>query len=413
MADVVVETLILADLPQYTNRTGVVWTDKDIGYLFFSGSAGASLLYRKTTDGGATWSSAISLGATFLVHLDIWFDRWTPGDAGTKIHIWWLENTTDDLHYRSLDTSDDSLGTSRIIHLGTTFGEGTRDKKMVSGTKAVGGNLYVQFWGDQNGERGFYRSEDSGANWFGRTDGADGDEVDEVICLPNADSSDDQDICIVYWDRSTNALSIKKYDDSLNTWSTTGIAAGIQDSTVLLQMSAMVRHSDGFIIGTIWSKVDDVTADLLIFEISLAIPAIGFQTNVVTNSDDCVCCSILINQNNNDLYVAYLGNEDGSQEYQATLTAFYKKSTDGGVTWGSQTAYQEGVADDMRYISAGCSTPGIGEGRFEPVFYNDDDFDLLVNKVNSVELLEVAGGGGGSHQSSARGIHRGVLRGVA
>jgi hypothetical protein len=392
MADVAVDTGVFAGFQLRAQRSGPVWTDEDTGYIFFINSAN-DVRYRKTTDGGASWAASVLIDATTAISLDIWFDKWTPGDSGTLIHVWWLESTSDDLHYRSLDTSTDTLGTDRIVFAGTSFSSTfDRTSHAVSGTKAVGGNLYVQFWGDTAGERGFYRSVDAGVAWTSRTDGADGDAPDEVICLPDDDSADNQDIVMIYWDRSANEISIKKYDDSGNSWGETSISGSMSDTNLIMQMSAVVRHSDGHIIVAAWSNIDSATADLKVWDITLATPTITAKTDVVTDSDDCVGAALFIDQNNDDLYCAYLGDEDGSETWQSTLTAFYKKSDDGAGTWGAQTAYQEGAADDERYIDAGHSTPGSAAGRFEPVFFNADLLDLFVNKVNSVEITVAVAG---------------------
>jgi hypothetical protein len=391
MADVAVETAAFAQSYLRNQRIGPVWTDGDTGYLFFINSA-SDVRYRKTTDGGASWAASVLIDATTATSLNIWFDKWTRGDSGTLIHIWWLESATDDVHYRSLDTSSDTLGTDRTVFNGTTFSStSSRASHAISGTKAVGGNLYVQFWGDALGERGFYRSVDAGVNWTSRTDGADGNPIDEVICLPDDDSADNEDIVMIYWDRSANDIFIKKYDDSGNSWGATVIDANMLDSSAVMQMSAVVRHSDGHIILAAWSALDTATADLKIWDITLATPTITAKTDVVTDSDDCVGAALFIDQNNDDLYCAYLGDEDGSETWQDALTAFYKKSEDGAGTWGAQTAYQEGAADDERYIDAGHSTPGSAAGRFEPVWFNDDLADLFVNKVNSVEITVAVG----------------------
>lgn len=389
MADVLVETLIVPSSEVHYRRIGPVWTDGDTGYIFFIDNM-SDVRYRKTTDGGANWAASVLVDATTAVGLDVWFDKWTPGDSGTLVHIWWLEVAGHDVRYRTLDTSDDSLGTERLVFDGTSFEQGSRFDHAISGTKAVGGNLYVQFWGDNDGERGFYRSVDAGANWTSRTDGADGNACDEVLCFPDDDSADNEDIVMIYWDRSANALSIKKYDDSGNSWGETAIASSMNDSTIVMQMSAVVRHSDGHIIVAAWSALDSATADLRVWDITLATPTITAKTDVVTDADDCVCVGLFIDQNNDDLYCAYLGNEDGSEVWADTLTAFYKKSDDGAGTWGAQQAYQEGAADDERYICSGHSTPGSAAGRFEPVWFNDDLVDLYVNKVNSVEITVVA-----------------------
>ncbi len=392
MADVAVETGAQTSLHTRSTRLGPVWTDEDTGYVFFpEGTVTVTLRYRKTTDGGASWAAPVTIDTATVIAMDIWFDKWTPGDSGTVIHIWWAESTGHLVHYRSLDTSDDSLGTDRTVFTGTSFEPGTtRLNHAITGTKAVGGNLYVQFWGDNDGEQDFYRSIDSGVNWTDRLTGGDGNEPDEVLLLPDDDSADNQDVVMLYWDRSADELSIKKYDNSANTWGETSISGSMNDTGNLLNMSAVVRHSDGHIIVAAWTDLDVATADLKVWDITLATPTITAKTDVVTDSDDCAGAALFIDQNTDDLYCAYLGNEDGSEVLFTTVTAFYKKSDDGAGTWGAQSAYQEGAADDMRYINAGHSTPGSAAGRFEPVWFNDDLDDLFVNKVNSVEITVTA-----------------------
>jgi hypothetical protein len=399
MADVAVETVLSANLETRNVRSGPVWTDENTGYVFFADGS-QDVRYRKTTDGGASWAASVLIDATSYSALDVWFDKWTPGDTGTVIHIWWMEGTGDDVHYRSLDTATDTLGTDEIVFAGVSFETTSRFTHGISGTKAVGGNLYVQFWGDNDGERGFYRSEDDGDTWGSQTDGADGNAVDEVLCLPDADSSDPDDIVMIYWDRSANEISIKKYDDTgaggNGSWSETSISGSMNDSTLYLQLSAVVRHSDGHIIVAAWTALDSGTLidDLKVWDITLATPTITAKTDVITNTNDCVCVGLFIDQNTDDLYCAYLGDEDGSETWGTTVTAFYKKITAADFAadnaWGAQTAYQEAAADDEKYISAGHSTPGSAAGRFEPVWQNDDLNDFFVNKVNSVEITVVA-----------------------
>ncbi|KKL58986.1 hypothetical protein LCGC14_2219850 [marine sediment metagenome] len=387
MADVAVETAAQGDSEIWNLRCGPVWIDGDTGYIVFADSAN-DIRYRKTTDGGANWAASVLIDAGTVRGLDVWFDKWTPGDSGTKIHIWWLETLSDDVHYRSLDTSGDTLGTDITVFDGTTFSNtATRAQMTISGTKAVGGNLYVQFWGASGaGERGFYRSVDNGANWTSRTDGADGDLVDEVLCLPDDDSADNQDIVVVYWDRSADEISLKKYDNSGNSWSETSISGSMADGSMTLQMSAVVRHSDGHIIVAAWSAFDAATADLKVWDITLATPTITAKTDVMTDVNECACVALFIDQNTDDLYVSYLGQDDGGQTFPTDVQAHYQKSSDGGGTWGGETTYQANAVDDERYISAGHSTPGSAAGRYEPVFFNDDLSDLFVNVTNSIEL---------------------------
>lgn len=389
MADVRVDSSGFSTLYSAARRLGPVWTDDNTGYLIYIDGS-SDIVYRKTITGGASWGSRVVIDATSAWAVDLWFDKWTPGDSGTLIHIWWVESLTDDVHYRTLDTATDSLGVDRTVFNGSSFSTiPGRNYQAVTGTKAVGGNLYVQFWGDGDGEHGFYRSAD-GITWVSRTDGADGNEADEVLLFPDADSADNQDVAMVYWDRSADEISLKKYDNSGNSWSETSISGSMIDVTGSMQMSGLVRHSDGKLLLFAWNRIDYSESDLMVFEIDLATPTITPKTNVVTDSDDCVCVAAFIDQNNDHLYCSYLGQDDGAQTYGSSLQAHYKKSTDGAASWTAETTYQADSADDERYISAGHSTPGAAAGRFQPMFFNDDLNDLFVNKDNSVAISAAA-----------------------
>lgn len=386
MADVAVTTSTASTVHTLQQRSGPIYTSKSCGYQFYMNSS-SRVFFKSTTDGGATWSPAFgtSLTGSSGNHFDIYCEKWTPGDTGPLIHVVWMNTSNRDVEYRSLDTSDDSLGTTVAVALDVAFGIG-RSSANISTTKAVGGNLYTQFWGDGAGGRGFSRSTDNGSNWTARTDGADGDEADEILLFPDPDSADTNDIAMIYWDRSADEITLKKYDDSANTWSETVVSSGMVDSDSILQMSAVLRLSDGHVILAAWNGFDVSTADLKVFDIAVGTTTVITKTDVITNADDCVAVGLFIDQNTDDLYCAYLGNEDGSETFGTSLTAFYKKSTDGGDTWGSQTTYQEDVADDEKYISAGSSTPGALDGLFQPSFFNDDLNDVFVNVNNSVAL---------------------------
>ena len=112
MADVAVDTGIQTSFESAPRRIGLVWTDEDTGYVVFTDNVLNDTWYRKTTDGGANWAAAVLVDLGSRVSgIDVWFDKWTPGDSGTLLHIWWMDSNNDTVQYRTLDTSDDSLGT--------------------------------------------------------------------------------------------------------------------------------------------------------------------------------------------------------------------------------------------------------------------------------------------------------------
>ncbi len=87
-----------------------VFISDQVGYTFYRDSTG-QCVYSKTTNGGNSWSTAILVDAqTDCIKLNVWYDRWTPGDtSGTNIHIATLDTSDDDIFYNRLDTNTDTL----------------------------------------------------------------------------------------------------------------------------------------------------------------------------------------------------------------------------------------------------------------------------------------------------------------
>ncbi len=374
MADITVGTSVQSLLHRKSVRAGPVWINTNAAYIFYVDGS-SDLVYQKTSDGGATWAAAVSVKAATLIKTSIWYDRWTPGNAGRLIHIAYSEADGDDILYRNLNTLDDSLSTEVEVVDGASYSNGNWDTGAIDVVRARGGNLYLAFWGDADGEFGFYRSTDNGATWTSRAQLADGDEADGIILMPG-NETDEDDIWCIYWDRSADEISIKAYDNSGDSWSKTVIAASMPDSNAYYQMSASPRHSDNHVILVAWSA-----AFLLVYDIASSGAYTGSVTFVLADTGDTAQAAVLINQQNNDIYVAYL--KGGT--WEATVDVKYKKSTDGGTTWGSEQSYSEAAADDIRALWAGISV-GPDGGRFQPTFFNIDLTDLFINLVNTIYI---------------------------
>ncbi len=89
--------------------------------------------------------------------------------------------------------------------------------------------------------------------------------------------------------------------------------------------------------------------------------------------------------------MGYLGDDDSADAYLSTVQVFYKVSTDGGATWGSEVAYSEDAADDFRCLT--CDLGGT-ESLWSMSWYDDDDNDLFFGVTNSIEITAPAVGGG-------------------
>jgi len=398
MADVTIEAAASASFSYRAVRGGVFWTSPTVGYVIYL-NVNDDLVYRKTADGGATWGNATEIVAAAscdALAYDCWADWQTEGDAGTKIHIAYMSLDTGEVRYVYLDTSDDSVGGDDLIE--TCQGTGTFldvtafQRHMVSITKTRGGNLAVAikyYDSNQATFNSFYTSPDADT-WTSKTNPYEQPE-DYCLLFPG-NEADNQDLWGVYWDVSADEISLKTFDDSGNSWGEQSISGSMAENASFLQMAGAIRLSDGHLILAAWNMIDNAAADLMTWDINGA-GSITAKTNVLTNSAESFLVSVFINQANDDIYIAYA---KGTTAF-SLVAAFYQKSIDGGANWGGQTALQADAEDDERGIYCGAVKAAWG-GKFQPVWFNNDLFDIFTNTDNGISIA--AAGGGPAAESS-------------
>ncbi len=384
MVDVTIEAAAQMALYTRTFRNKFALSSL-ILYEFFTDSAN-DLFYRKSVDGGLTWAVGVNLssipGDVLVTKFSIWPEWHTPGDTGPLVHIVWTESTNDDVHYRSLDTSDDSLGTPTIVFLGATHGGDTWDVNIVDITKLRNGDLICAFAIDAVGESGASRSTDGGTVWTPISDIFDGNPVDNVRLFPS--DSDTDDAIAIYWDYSTNELSRKVFDGTANTWTETLISAGFNEfstSFAGLQMDASILKSNGNIYLAAWTDASATPSDLKTFIITAT--SITAKTDVITSEINHLATSMQIDQATGNVYVVYGG--DPADAFPGALNIRYKVSNDAMTTWAAAVQLNQDVASDMRAVYTDKSSHPNG-GRFEPSWFLDTPDDLMTNFVNSIVL---------------------------
>ena len=335
-------------------------------YVFYINSS-SDLVYKKSTNRGKSWSSPVNIHVSTVARCAIWFDRWTPGDTGTVVHIWDIDDVSDDVAYFSLDISTDTLGnggTPITVFAGATTSTSTTQ---LTGAKARGGNLLCVFNLDGGTEIGSYRSTDAGATWGAR---ADANEVaEDFYLLFPGNEADSQDMWLVYWDTSANEISLKVYDDSADSWGETSISGSmteVSQTTAYSQMAGSIRASDNHLLLVAWNAYDSATGDLNTWDINGA-ASITAKTDVVTNSDDCILAHLAVAPNGT-VHCTYAGKSDGSQTAKTALGIYRKSSNDGMATW---TAEYTVNAD---YIDAVCALTGAqqSEGSFPLICWSND-----------------------------------------
>ena len=385
MADTLVHLSVSAGLDsENLGLQGPYWLNKDKGIIVFA-DVNREISFSRTIDEGANWSkTVIEIGTTD--NLVCWFDQETPGDSGSIVHLFWLDDDDDEAKYVDIDINDGSVGTIRTIASGLTMG--LSNTQRIAITKTVGGNIIAAF--STSAEIECYKSDDNFAT--AGTDIADvfetGTERDWVLLFP-INTADNNDACAIFWDRSADEISIKMYDDSGNSWTESSISGSMVDDTSHINMDASVRHSDKHILLGAHSDDDTVGDDLKTWDITpddISSPTITAKTNIFTDQAESAQCAVLINQQNDDVYVAYL---KGGTWTSLTDVVFHK-STDGMGSWGGEQSYSE-TTDDNRLVHGG-RTIGNSGGRIQWSFYNDDTAAIYVNLVNDIEIVATAVG---------------------
>ena len=383
MADTLVEGSVIGALDNI-GLFGPYWSDISTGVIVFvDGPAGIS--FARTVDKGATWVTT-QIEAGSLEQFACWWDKATPGDSGNLVHVAWLDSVASDASYVTINVATGVLGTIQTIDSTLTV-DSSSSLNRIAITKAVGGNLIAAL--STQTEIEAYRSVDAGVNWTDRADFFEVATQEDWLQLYPADTGDNQDVFGVFWDRSANELSVKMYDDSANTVTETSIATSMDADTKHQNFGGAVRNSDKHLLLAAHSNDDTTTDDLLTWDItvdSIASPTVTVKANIFTNQDESAQVGIIINQQNDDVYIAHLKGV----VWEATVDVVFHKSVNGMTSWGAETPYSEAAADDIRMVHGGV-TVGDDGGRIQFSFYNDDLTDIFVNEVNDIEIVSVVG----------------------
>jgi hypothetical protein len=395
MADTTVDAAVDPFTDDANGLWGPYWVDSDTGVVIFLDGSG-NLNARKTTDGGATWAAAVEAGTEVVHHLACVFDREVVDDTGDKVHAAYM-NTANDLRYTAYDISANTWSTKITVGV-ITENALTRANNGVVITKSRSGNLGIAAHNGGSGAILTKKSTNAGADWSLIANWFDASSSHDAARHAYCNTGDPNDMAIIYWDVSAGHLRIRVYDDSEDTVSNVLLSGGVDDTDTTPQqrsnLSTATRHHDGHVLVAAFDEEDSVTADMRVWDVnvnSVSAPTVTVKTDVGTNIAEGGSIAIFVDQRTADVYCAY--SRGGT--WLSAVTVYYKKSTDGMATWGSELAMQEDAAADIRALRAGYAGPG--GGRFQPVWFNDDLNDLFVNLTNDVVIAPgILGSGKGS-----------------
>jgi hypothetical protein len=329
-----------------------VFTSQTTGYAFYVDSAGTAV-YSKTTDGGATWGAPVTVDAkTDIIQIAVWYDRWTPGDTtGNLIHIATTDVTNDDIWYRTLDTSTDTLSTGPVnitSGLGYT-GTLTAGTNHVAISKATDGALYAAVADTTDNMMVRCTTTCTTAtNWAVSEPASWTNGNDFMLLIPRLSG----EMMFIWWDISATTNDLK-YSRYTGTWSAfANIDTALDNTTYDASFGAAVDTSNGDVYlayaasaatlgtdddirvrkfsGTSWTALTDVVTDSV---------CAGVSNCGITGA------KIARDQNTGYLYVLYSARSTPGTASTGNL--YWKYSTDGGSTWSSEFGPVYSSNDDI------------------------------------------------------------------
>jgi hypothetical protein len=333
--------------------SALVFVTDQVGYKFYVDSTG-KCVYSKTVNGGAAWSIAITVDSdTTCFGTTVWYDRWTPGDAGDYIHILTADTTDDDLWYNRLDTTTDELLLGAIpvsVTINTAQG-GTIAAGSNSGsiTKGTDGTIYMAM--NDNTDRYVVECSTNcgvSTSWTetGVTPMDAQPDFSLLMPLPAGD------ILLINQDISADDMRSKVWDDSAGTWSAAWTNINIntlENATYDPGFAATIDPRNGNIYlayidwattGTLGGNNDDIHTA------TYSGGAWVNKTDVITNTTRGLTgVTVGVDANTGNVYVGYTAQT--TPGVTAPSNVYWKSSTDGMTTWGAETGPVNTLAEDM------------------------------------------------------------------
>lgn len=319
---------------EFSGGPNVVFVNNTHGYAFFQKlySSVRQVAYYKSTDGGSSWSgpsyvtkpAAISSGS-FAMQFSVWYDRWTPDNTSTKIHIAVPshENTGyARIWYNYLDITDDSTGTWVDVSGDLVDYSGTYCGGFV--TVSTAGELYVGA-GYNNAPLFIYIYKYNGS-WNLISDSTSWPEnaIDDVQLLPLSDG----DILAIY-DETDAEINSRVWNNTADSWSSeTDIAYHYSENNAdyMQNWGAVTNPNTNDVYLTHNDLAQASTGDLECWLFNDSTRAWTQKTDVATDaglSSDEV--KPIYDTNSGNLIAVYIIDDD----------IYVKNSTDGGSTWSS------------------------------------------------------------------------------
>lgn len=300
-------------------------------YVFYQGST-VGFGYAKSTDGGATWGSRVNLGdgSASEIAWDIYYKRWNDsGNANIVDLFTTVDGASQGLYHGQLNLDTDTVDAMAVVVGTASFGGAT-------GGCGVGvsesGRIYISGGGAFLSGNHMRYSDDEGATWHAAGATFTVLDNDHADLWADFSSADPDDICAIYQNGNADTLSIKQYDASLGTITTTSISTGIANTDSFGNLSSALA-SDGHIKVAALDGSGS-SASLKFWDVYGS--TVTARTDVLTTTARIYNVAVSIMSTGR--IVVFYGRDSAGASATA-LEVYYKYSDDDGVTWSAEQTY--------------------------------------------------------------------------
>ena len=313
----------------------IVYVSATVWYSFAVSSSNSDLYWAKTTNAGVTWGIPVLIKTGTIMAIAAWYDKWTPSDTGTLIHMAYMDTTSHDVFYQALDTADDGLDGEVVVFAGASFAEGA--SSCLSITKTREPMIIIAFDGDGGTECGTMESVEYPPTTSPFTTLTDINEAtsDYYWLAPGNETGTDE-FYALFFDRSAGALTLK-YGNGGGAYTEVGVGTltNVASTTVAPQVAICIgTNSHTYVVW--WTNQDNVAADLNFADITNG-ATVGSAVKILDSTDDQGGCALGIDTDDGMLYVFYLGKTDGSDTAYTSMSVNRRTSSDSGVSWSGET----------------------------------------------------------------------------
>lgn len=335
MSTVTIDSSVLLTSDKWAHPRNVVVKDSNTAYVFGVDNSAAGASYWKTSDRGQTWAGPTTWDTTnTTTACTVYYEKWNGPSGRAVVHMLrFRDEGARGLYYRQLDLSTDTLSTEVLVQSssGAPVARCTlavsRDNSLIM---AFGGS-----WGATSSHKS-RKSTDDGATWSDAVSIQIASGFTEYELWPDFNSSDPQDMSVILWtNNATDDFVLRQVDVSTDSVAQTNISTTNTATGINTDWSATLAPN-GDIYFAFWDKnaCDGTSNELKTYRISGN--TITQKTSILTATT--YAFGVALTTITGYGVVAHYRRDSGAAS-ASSLEVYYKISTDGMTTWGTEQTF--------------------------------------------------------------------------